>query len=62
MADFLAAANLAQVGFIAQLISNYLSDVACHVPIGRVMIRAACQKIKEVRYYLHISEIPLRKY
>jgi mediator of RNA polymerase II transcription subunit 12 len=48
LADHLLIANLAQVGFIAQLISIYLADMSRHVVNGRTCIRGACEKIKEV--------------
>jgi hypothetical protein len=48
LADHLLTANLAQVGFIAQLVATYSSDMARHVVNGRVCLRAACDKIQEV--------------
>jgi mediator of RNA polymerase II transcription subunit 12 len=49
LADHLAIANLAQVGFIAQLIADYLPDMARHVWIGRLCLRAVCDKIQDIR-------------
>lgn len=48
LADHLSTANLAQVGFIVQLTTTYLSDMSRHVVNGRICIRAACEKIREV--------------
>jgi mediator of RNA polymerase II transcription subunit 12 len=48
LADHLLTSNLAQVGFIVQLISSYIPDMARHVVNGRMCVRAACEKIKEV--------------
>lgn len=49
LADYLSLANLAQVGFIAQLIADYLPDMARHVWIGRLCLRAVCDKIQDIR-------------
>jgi hypothetical protein len=48
LADHLLTANLAQVGFIAQLVGTYSSDMARHVVNGRLCLRAACERIQEV--------------
>jgi hypothetical protein len=48
LADSLATANLAQTGFISQLIGDYLPDMARHVTIGRQCVRSICAKLKEV--------------
>jgi mediator of RNA polymerase II transcription subunit 12 len=48
LADHLLTANLAQAGFIAQLITVYISDMARNVVNGRSCVRAACEKIREV--------------
>jgi mediator of RNA polymerase II transcription subunit 12 len=48
LGEHLLTANLAQVGFIVQLVGNYISDMARHVVNGRICVRAACEKLKEV--------------
>jgi mediator of RNA polymerase II transcription subunit 12 len=48
LADTLATANLAQVGFVAQLIGDLLPEMSRHTTIARVCVRAACAKIDEV--------------
>ena len=50
LADHLLTSNLAQVGFVVQLISSYIPDMARHVVNGRMCVRAACEKLKEVNY------------
>nr|XP_019005040.1 uncharacterized protein I203_01884 [Kwoniella mangroviensis CBS 8507]OCF68501.1 hypothetical protein I203_01884 [Kwoniella mangroviensis CBS 8507] len=49
MADFLGYANLAQLGFLAQLIGEYLEDVTKHLCNARQCVRNACEKLKEIR-------------
>lgn len=49
LVDILAISNLAQVGFIAQLIGDYLPEITRHLSLARACIRAACSKISEVR-------------
>ncbi|KLT44190.1 hypothetical protein CC85DRAFT_283709 [Cutaneotrichosporon oleaginosum] len=49
LADFLGQANLAQVGFVAQLIHENLNDVAESSSISRHCVRSACVKLKEIR-------------
>jgi mediator of RNA polymerase II transcription subunit 12 len=48
LADFAATCNLAQVGFVAQLINEYLEDVAKHASIARSALRALLDKLAEV--------------
>jgi mediator of RNA polymerase II transcription subunit 12 len=48
LADFQRTANLAQLGFVAQLIGDYLPDMLHHLAAARVCIKGACEKIKEV--------------
>jgi mediator of RNA polymerase II transcription subunit 12 len=52
LADTLASVNLAQAGFVIQLIGSYLPDMAHHAINGRHCIRACCEKIKEVRHWM----------
>lgn len=49
LADFLAVANFAQLGFVTQLIHKHLTDLTEYVAIGRHCLRAACTKIEEIR-------------
>lgn len=49
LSDFLGTANLAQLGFVSQLIHDNLVDVAEYVVVGRHCVRAACAKIDEIR-------------
>nr|XP_018265377.1 uncharacterized protein I303_01743 [Kwoniella dejecticola CBS 10117]OBR87535.1 hypothetical protein I303_01743 [Kwoniella dejecticola CBS 10117] len=49
MADYLGFANLAQVGFLAQLIGEYSGDLMKHLCNARHCLRNACEKLKEVR-------------
>ncbi|WVR04690.1 hypothetical protein IAU60_001701 [Kwoniella sp. DSM 27419] len=49
LADFLGQANLAQLGFVAQLVGAYLPDMIKHLCNGRHCLRGACQQIKEIR-------------
>lgn len=48
LADHLLIANLAQVGFIVQLVGSYIPDMTRHVVNGRICVRGACEKLKEV--------------
>lgn len=48
LSDFLASANLAQLGLVAKLIGDYLPSVARHATIGRTCLRVACDRISEV--------------
>ncbi|KAK4684962.1 hypothetical protein P7C73_g5195, partial [Tremellales sp. Uapishka_1] len=57
LADSLATSNLAQVGFMAQLITSYLPDMAHHLSIGRHSIRACCDKIIEIRAGLNVASL-----
>ncbi|WVF69703.1 hypothetical protein IAT40_004482 [Kwoniella sp. CBS 6097] len=49
LAEYLSHANLAQLGFVAQMIGEHLSDIAKHMCNARFCIRAACDKLKEIR-------------
>ncbi|WRT64690.1 uncharacterized protein IL334_001624 [Kwoniella shivajii] len=49
MADFLGHANLAQLGFVSQLIGEYLGDMLKHICNARHCIKAACDKVNEIR-------------
>ena len=55
LADHLLTSNLAQVGFIVQLISSYIPDMARHVVNGRMCVRAACEKLQEVSLHVDIG-------
>jgi mediator of RNA polymerase II transcription subunit 12 len=48
LADHLLVANLAQVGFIVQLIGSYVPDMTRHVVNARICVRGACEKLNEV--------------
>lgn len=48
LADFLAIANLAQVGLVSKLIGDHLPGMSRHVTIARTCLRAACDRITEV--------------
>jgi hypothetical protein len=50
LADHLLVANLAQVGFIVQLIGSYVPDMTRHVVNGRICVRGACEKLQEVSH------------
>ncbi|TXT13184.1 hypothetical protein VHUM_01585 [Vanrija humicola] len=49
LADFLGSANLAQLGFVTQLLHESLAYVSEYAYIGRHCVRAACAKIEEIR-------------
>ncbi|WWD21578.1 hypothetical protein CI109_106064 [Kwoniella shandongensis] len=49
MADYLSHTNLAQLGFLAQLIGEYLQDMTNHQCNARHCVKAACEKLKEIR-------------
>nr|XP_019047064.1 hypothetical protein I302_03671 [Kwoniella bestiolae CBS 10118]OCF25994.1 hypothetical protein I302_03671 [Kwoniella bestiolae CBS 10118] len=49
MADYLGYANLAQLGFVVQMIGEYLGDMVEHVCNARQCVRNACEKLKEIR-------------
>ncbi|WVQ98147.1 hypothetical protein IAU59_005269 [Kwoniella sp. CBS 9459] len=49
LADYLNYANLAQLGFVAQMIGEHLPDMAKHLCNARYCVRAACDKLKEIR-------------
>lgn len=49
LADHLTHVNLAQLGFLAQLIGEYLDDLVHHLGSARHCLRAACDKLVEVR-------------
>ncbi|WVQ83134.1 hypothetical protein IAT38_005272 [Cryptococcus sp. DSM 104549] len=49
LADHLSHVNLAQLGFLAQLIGDYLPDMADHLSSAKHCLRAACDKLKDVR-------------
>ena len=55
MLDTLDAANLARLGFVLELIGEYLPDMSRHLPISRACVRAACAKIEEVCHRCGIS-------
>jgi len=59
LADHLLIANLAQVGFIVQLIASHIPDMTRHVVNGRICIRAACEKLKEVSQFNLSRELML---
>jgi mediator of RNA polymerase II transcription subunit 12 len=48
LAETLSLSNLAQVGFVTQLITAHLPDVVRHLISARLCVRAACEKVKEV--------------
>lgn len=47
LVDTLATVNLAQVGFVAQLLGVFLPQLSNHVVLARPCVRAACAKISE---------------
>ncbi|KAK8847487.1 hypothetical protein IAR55_005345 [Kwoniella newhampshirensis] len=49
MADYLSHTNLAQLGFLTQLIGEYLQDMTNHQCNARHCVRAACERLKELR-------------
>lgn len=49
LADFLGVANLAQLGYVTQLVHENLADVAEFPSIARHCVRSACGKIEEIR-------------
>nr|KIR49643.1 hypothetical protein I312_00731 [Cryptococcus bacillisporus CA1280] len=49
LADHLTHVNLAQLGFLAQLIGEYLDDLVHHLGSARHCLRATCDKLVEVR-------------
>nr|XP_019008399.1 uncharacterized protein I206_06958 [Kwoniella pini CBS 10737]OCF47180.1 hypothetical protein I206_06958 [Kwoniella pini CBS 10737] len=49
MADFLGLSNLAQLGFVAQLIGEYIADMVKHLCNARHCVRNACAKLQEIR-------------
>ncbi len=56
LADFLAIANLEQVGLVSKLIGDHLTGMSRHVTIAKTCLRAACERITEVRLLSHIFE------
>jgi mediator of RNA polymerase II transcription subunit 12 len=44
----MGVANMAQLGFVASLLGDYMSDMARHVTIGRHCLRVLCDKVLEV--------------
>lgn len=48
MGEYLPITNLAQTGFLAQLITTHLPDMVRHIVNARICVRAVCEKIKEV--------------
>lgn len=49
LADHLTHVNLAQLGFLAQLIGEYLDGLVHHLGSARHCLRATCDKLVEVR-------------
>lgn len=52
LADYMRISNLAQLGFVTQLIGDYLPDMVNHITCARVCLRGLCEKTKEVCYSL----------
>ncbi|OCF32517.1 hypothetical protein I316_05697 [Kwoniella heveanensis BCC8398] len=51
LSDYLSHSNLAQLGFVAQMIGEHLPDMAKHMSNARYCVRAACEKLKEIRSF-----------
>ena len=49
LVDMLSITNLAQVGFVTQLIGEHLPEISRHVSVARSCVRIACAKLNEVR-------------
>ena len=49
LADQVTSSNLAQLGFILLVVNEYLLDIVNHLSLARLIVRGACQRIKEVR-------------
>ncbi|WVO16601.1 hypothetical protein L204_104280 [Cryptococcus depauperatus] len=49
LAEHLSQVNLAQLGFLAQLVGEYLSDMIRHLDSARHCIRAACERLTLLR-------------
>ncbi|ORX33960.1 hypothetical protein BD324DRAFT_186207 [Kockovaella imperatae] len=49
LVDMLASSNLAQLGFVARLAADHITALARHVHIARPCLRAACDRIVEIR-------------
>ncbi|ORY23991.1 hypothetical protein BCR39DRAFT_548068 [Naematelia encephala] len=56
LADNLASANLSQLTFVALLSAQYIAALARHVSHGRLWIRAALERIKDIRSAIPASE------
>ena len=50
LVDLLGIANLAQIGFVAQLIGDFLPEISKHASVARSCIRIACSKLSEVSH------------
>jgi len=48
LVDMLGIANLAQIGFITQLIGEHLPEISKHSSVARPCIRIVCAKLNEV--------------
>ena len=48
LVDTLATANLAQIGFVLQLLGDRLPEMGRHAAIARVCVRVSCAKLVEV--------------
>ncbi|ODO08687.1 hypothetical protein L198_00420 [Cryptococcus wingfieldii CBS 7118] len=49
LSEHLSHVNLAQLGFLLQVISKHLLDISKHQSSARHCLRAACEKLKELR-------------
>lgn len=50
LADQLSNCNLAQLGFVSQLLGGFLLDAVNNLSLARVIVRAACYRSKEVSH------------
>ncbi|WVQ75963.1 hypothetical protein IAR50_005599 [Cryptococcus sp. DSM 104548] len=49
LSDHLSHVNLAQLGFLLQVVSEHLLDISKHQSSARHCLRAACEKLQELR-------------
>lgn len=55
LVDTLATANLAQIGFLLQLLGERLPEMGRHASIARLCVRVACAKLVEVSATIRVG-------
>jgi mediator of RNA polymerase II transcription subunit 12 len=59
LADQLSTCNLAQLGFVVQVLGEYLAEAAEHLSLARLIVRSTCHRIQEVRHSLQKHKLLL---